>query len=142
MSILTGTLVALWLWILGIDNALFMGLLAFFLNYVPTIGSFIAAAPGIVLGLILLGPSMAAVTAIGYIVINVAVSNAIEPRFIGQSLGLSPLVIVVSLIFWGWLLGPVGMLLSVPLTMAVKVGLESGGATKPIAVLLGPPPKV
>ena len=141
MSILTGTLVALWLWILGIDNALFMGLLAFFLNFVPTIGSFLAAVPGVLLGLILLGPSMAAVTAIGYIVINVGVSNVIEPRFIGQSLGLSPLVIVVSLIFWGWLLGPVGMLLSVPLTMAVKVGLEAGGATKPIAVLLGPPPK-
>lgn len=142
MSILTGTLVALWLWILGIDNALFMGLLAFFLNFVPTIGSFLAAVPGVLLGLILLGPSMAAVTAIGYIVINVGVSNVIEPRFVGQSLGLSPLVIVVSLIFWGWLLGPVGMLLSVPLTMAVKVGLESGGAIKPIAVLLGTPPKV
>ncbi len=141
MSILTGTLVALWLWILGIDNALFMGLLAFFLNFVPTIGSYIAAVPGVVLGFILLGPSMAVVTAIVYIVINAGVSNVIEPRFIGQSLGLSPLVIVVSLIFWGWLLGPVGMLLSVPLTLAVKVGLEAGGATKPIAVLLGPPPK-
>jgi predicted PurR-regulated permease PerM len=65
MSLLTGTLVTLWLWILGIDNALFMGLLAFFLNFVPTIGSFIAAIPGVLLGFILLGPAMAAVTAIG-----------------------------------------------------------------------------
>ena len=85
---------------------------------------------------------MAAVTAIGYIVINVGISNVIEPRLMGQSLGISPLVIVVSLVFWGWLLGPVGMLLSVPLTMTVKLGLESGSATKSIAVLLGPPPKV
>jgi predicted PurR-regulated permease PerM len=142
MSLLTGTLVTLWLWILGIDNAIFMGLLAFFLNFVPTIGSFIAAIPGVLLGFILLGPAMAAVTAIGYIVINLGVSNVIEPRFMGQSLGISPLVIIVSLVFWGWLLGPVGMLLSIPLTMAVKVGLEGSSATRSIAVLLGPPPKV
>jgi predicted PurR-regulated permease PerM len=128
MSLLTGTLVTLWLWILGIDNAIFMGLLAFFLNFVPTIGSFIAAIPGVLLGFILLGPAMAAVTAIGYIVINLGVSNVI--------------VIIVSLVFWGWLLGPVGMLLSIPLTMAVKVGLEGSSATRSIAVLLGPPPKV
>ena len=142
MSLLTGMLVTSWLWILGIDNALFMGLLAFFLNFVPTIGSFIAAIPGVLLGFILLGPAMAAVTAIGYVVINVRVSNVIEPRFMAQSLGISPLVIVVSLVLWGWLLGPVGMLLSVPLTMAVKVGLESSSATKSIAVLLGSTPKV
>ena len=141
MSLLTGVLVTLWLWSLGINNALFMGLLAFFLNFVPTIGSFIAAIPGILLGFILLGPGMAAVTAIGYMVINVGVSNVIEPRFMGRSLGISPLLIILSLIFWGWLLGPVGMLLSVPLTMAVKVGLESRKSTKPVAVLLGPPPK-
>ena len=141
MSLLTGVLVVVWLSILEIDNALFMGLLAFFLNFVPTIGSFIAAIPGILLGFILLGPGMALVTAVGYAVINVGVSNVIEPRFMGQGLGISPLVIVVSLIFWGWLLGPIGMLLSVPLTMAVKAGLEVGDATRPIAVLLGPPPK-
>jgi len=74
-------------------------------------------------------------------VINVGVSNVIEPRFMGRSLGISPLLIILSLIFWGWLLGPVGMLLSVPLTMAVKVGLESRKSTKPVAELLGPPPK-
>lgn len=141
MSLLTGVLVVIWLWILEIDNALFMGLLAFFLNFVPTIGSFIAAIPGILLGFILLGPGMAVVTAVGYTVINVGVSNVIEPRFMGQGLGISPLVIVISLIFWGWLLGPIGMLLSVPLTLAVKAGLEIGDATRPMAVLLGPPPK-
>ena len=140
-SLMTGILVALWLWILGVDNVLFMGLIAFFLNFVPTIGSFIAAIPGVLLGFILLGPGMALVTAFGYGVINVAIGNVLEPRFMGQSLGISPLVIVISLVFWGWVLGPIGMLLSVPLTMAVKVGLECGSATRPIAVLLGPPPK-
>lgn len=141
MSLLTGALVLVWLRLLDIDNALFMGLLAFFLNFVPTIGSFVAAIPGVILGFILLGPGMAAVTAVGYTVINVGVSNVIEPRFMSQGLGISPLVIVVSLIFWGWLLGPIGMLLSVPLTMAVKAGLETSAATRPVAVLLGPPPK-
>ena len=141
MSLLTGALVAIWLWVLDIDNALFMGLLAFFFNFVPTIGSFVAAIPGVLLGFILLGPGMAVVTAIGYTIINVGVSNVLEPRFMGEGLGISPLVIVLSLIFWGWLLGPIGMLLSVPLTMAVKAGLESANKTRPIAVLLGPPPK-
>ena len=141
MSLLTGALVTAWLWLLDIDNALFMGLLAFFLNFVPTIGSFIAAVPGVVLAFILLGPGMAAVAAIGYTVINVGVSNVIEPRYMGQGLGISPLVIILSLIFWGWLLGPIGMLLSVPLTMAVKAGLEMGEATKTFALLLGPAPK-
>lgn len=141
MSLLTGALVILWLWVLEIDNALFMGLLAFFFNFVPTIGSFVAAIPGVLLGFILLGPGMAAVTAVGYVVINFGVSNVIEPRIMGQGLGISPLLIVVSLIFWGWLLGPIGMLLSVPLTLVVKAGLESGKATRPIAVLMGPPPK-
>ena len=139
MCILTGALVGIWLWALGIENALFMGLIAFILNYVPTIGSLVAAIPGILLGLIQFGPTMAVVTAIGYVVINVGVSNVIEPKFLGERLGISPLVVIVSLVFWGWLLGPVGMLLSVPLTMVVKVGLESGESTIPIAVLLGPP---
>jgi len=142
MSLLTGALVAIWLWFLGIDNALFMGMLAFFLNFVPTIGSIIAAIPGVLLGFIIFGPPMAAVTAIGYVVINVGISNVIEPQFMSKNLDVSPLIVVVSLIFWGWLLGPVGMLLSIPLTILVKVGLESSSATKPIAVLLGAPPKV
>jgi len=141
MSLLTGALVTLWLWGLGIDNALFMGLLAFFLNFVPNVGSFVAAIPGVLLGFILFGPAMAGIAAIGYVAINVGVSNVIEPRFMGNNLGISPLVVIMSLVFWGWLLGPVGMLLSVPLTMVVKVILENVPSTKSAAILLGPPPR-
>ena len=130
MSILTGLLVSLWLW-----------LLAFFLNYVPNIGSFVAAVPGVLLGLISLGPAMGIVTALGYVAINIGVSNVIEPRFIGKDLGISPLIILLSLVFWGWLLGPAGMLLSVPLTMVVKKAMENIESTKSAAVLLGPPPR-
>jgi len=141
MSLLTGALVTLWLWGLGIDNALFMGLLAFFLNFVPNVGSFVAAIPGVLLGFILFGPAMAGIAAIGYVAINVGVSNVIEPRFMGNNLGISPLIVIMSLVFWGWLLGPVGMLLSVPLTMVVKVILENVPSTKSAAILLGPPPR-
>lgn len=141
MSLLTGALVTGWLWVLGIDNALFMGLLAFFLNFVPNIGSLVASIPGILLGFILFGPVVAGTTAIGYVVINVGVSNVVEPRFMGDNFGISPLIVIMSLVFWGWLLGPVGMLLSVPLTMVVKVILENVASTKSIAILLGPPPK-
>ena len=139
MSLLTGMLVALWLYLLGVDNYLFMGLLAFFLNFVPNIGSFVAAIPGVLLALVLQGPAMAAVTALGYVAINVGVSNVIEPRFIGERLGISPLIVLVSLIFWGWVLGPAGMLLSVPLTMFAKIVLEGSQQTRNIALLLGPP---
>lgn len=138
MSLLTGGLVTAWLWMFGVDNIIFMGLLAFFLNFIPTIGSFIAAIPGVLLAFIQFGPMPALVVAAGYVVINVGVSNVIEPRFMGERLGISPLVVVLSLLFWGWLLGPIGMLLSVPLTMVIKVFLESADQTKSIAIFLGP----
>lgn len=140
MSLLTGSTVALWLFLLQIDNFLFMGLLAFFLNFVPNIGSFIAAIPGIILALIIHGPVMATVTAIGYVAINVIISNIIEPRYVGGKLGISPLIVLISLVFWGWVLGPAGMLLSVPLTMFAKMALESSSQTRSLALLLGPSP--
>jgi predicted PurR-regulated permease PerM len=140
MSLLTGLLVGIWLWWMDVDNILFMAVLAFFLNFVPNIGSIIAAIPGVLLAFIQFGPSTAAIVAGGYIVINVGISNAIEPRFMGRGLGISPLVIIISLIFWGWLIGPVGMLLSVPLTMAVKILLEQDEKTRYIATFLGPRP--
>ena len=115
------------------------GLLAFVLNYIPNIGSFLAAIPPVLLALVDrdLGLYVALLTAGGFVVINVVVGNVIEPRLMGRGLGLSPLVIVVSMVFWGWALGSVGMLLSVPLTMAVKIVLESDPATRSLAVLMG-----
>jgi len=140
MSLLTGSAVGLWLFLLQVDNFLFMGLLAFFLNFIPNIGSFIAAIPGILLALIIYGPGLATVTAVGYVAINVGVSNVIEPKFIGDRLGISPLIVLISLVFWGWMLGPAGMLLSVPLTMFAKMALESSSQTRSLAMLLGSPP--
>ena len=74
----------------------------------------------------------------GFIVVNVAIGSIIEPRFMGRGLGLSALVVFISLVFWGWVLGLVGMFLSVPLTMTAKIALESHEDTRWIAVLLGP----
>lgn len=140
MSLLTGAAVGLWLFLLHVDHYLFMGLLAFFLNFVPNIGSFIAAVPGVLLAFVIHGPATAMIVAIGYVAINVGVSNVIEPRFIGDRLGISPLVVLVSLVFWGWVLGPAGMLLSVPLTMFAKIVLENNSHTRSWGLLMGPAP--
>ncbi len=140
MSLLTGAAVAFWLFLIDVDHYLFMGLLAFFLNFVPNIGSVIAGIPGVLLAFIIHGPVTATIGAVGYVVINVTVSNIIEPRFIGDRLGISPLIVLVSLVFWGWVLGPAGMLLSVPLTMFAKIVLENNNQTRSWGLLLGPAP--
>ena len=138
MSLLTGALVAFMLFLFGIDYAILLGVLAFGLNYVPNIGSFIAGLPGVGLAFIQFGFGTAAAIAVLYVVVNVLVSNVIEPRFMGGGLGLSPMIIVISLILWGWILGPIGMLLAVPLTMAFKIAFQGFEDTRWIAVLMGP----
>jgi predicted PurR-regulated permease PerM len=137
-SVITGVLVTLLLWSLGVDNARLWGVMAFLLNYVPNIGSIIAAVPAVLLALVQLGPATALLTALGYLVINIIIGSVLEPRFMGKGLGLSTLVVFLSLVFWGWVLGPVGMLLSVPLTITVKLALDSKPETRWLGVLLGP----
>jgi len=138
VSLATGIFIAIWLTIIGVDYPLLWGLLTFALNYVPNIGSIIAAAPAVLLAIIQLGLIRALLAAAGYIVINLLMGSVIEPRFMGRGLGLSTLVVFLSLLFWGWILGPVGMLLSVPLTITAKIALDSRDETRWIAILLGP----
>lgn len=137
ISLATGIAVAAWLAIVGVDYPLLWGLLAFLLNYVPNIGSILAAVPAVLLALLQLGPGPALLTALGYTVINIVLGTVIGPRIMGRGLGLSTLVVFLSLVFWGWVLGPVGMLLSVPLTMMIKIALDSREDTRWIAGLLG-----
>jgi len=138
VSLATGILVAIALALIGVDYPLLWGLLAFAFNYIPNIGSIIAAVPAVLLAIIQLGLIKAVVAAACYVVLNLLMGNIVEPRFMGRGLGLSTLVVFLSLLFWGWILGPVGMLLSVPLTITAKMALDSRDDTRWLAVLLGP----
>jgi len=137
VSLATGVSIGLWAWIMGLDFPILLGLIGFLLNYVPTIGSVLAAIPAVLLAILQFGgvgpPS---VVALGYLVINIVFGNLIEPQLLGRRLGLSTLVVILSLIFWAWAWGPVGALLAVPLTMVVKIMLENTRDLRWIAVLL------
>ena len=137
-SFTTGSIIYVGLMIFGVDFPAIWGLIAFIFNFVPNIGSIIAAVPAILLALVQLGAMKALFVGILYVITNVAIGNIIEPRVMGSGVGLSSLVVFLSLAFWGWIMGPVGMILSVPLTMALKIALEADEKTRWIAILLGP----
>jgi AI-2 transport protein TqsA len=138
ISLGTGILVYILLLIVGVDYPLLWAVLAFALNFIPTIGSMIALIPPVLLTLVQFGFAEAIIVLVGFIIINTIIGNILEPRFMGKGLGLSTLVVFLSLIFWGWVLGPIGMLLSVPLTITIKIALDSSEETRWLAVLLGP----
>jgi len=140
ISLTTGLLVGVGLWIVGVDSPFLWASLAFVLNYIPSLGSIIAAVPPVLLAMVQLGPVQALVVAIIFIVVNVVLGNVAEPYLVGRKVGLSTLFVFLSLVFWGWVWGPVGMLLSVPLTMIVKIMLENTEDLRWIAILLGPAP--
>lgn len=137
ISVATGLLIFIWLSIVGVDYAVLWGLLAFLLNFVPTVGSFIAAVPAVLLALVQLGLGPAGLTLGGFVAVNFLMGSALEPRLMGKGLDLSPLVVFVSLVLWGWVLGPVGMLLSIPLTIMIKIALETQPDTRWISIMLG-----
>jgi predicted PurR-regulated permease PerM len=137
VSMATGLIVGVMTWGIGLDFPLLWAMLAFLLNYIPNIGSIIAAVPAVLLALVQLGPGEALTTAIGFVAINMVIGNMIEPKLMGHGVGISSLIVFIGLIFWGWMFGPVGMLLSVPLTMALKLALESDQRTKWVAILIG-----
>lgn len=137
ISLLTGLFIWVWLWFFGVPYAAMWGMLAFLLNFVPNVGSIIAAIPALLVAWLDLGWMPAIACGIGYLAVNMVVGNIIEPRVMGRGMGLSPLVVFCSMVFWGWVLGPVGMLTSVPLTMAVRVALEGFDDTRWLGTLLG-----
>ncbi|WP_054114169.1 AI-2E family transporter [Marinagarivorans algicola] len=137
LSLLTGLLVMAWLWFLKVDYFVLWGMLAFLLNFIPTLGSILAAIPAVLLALVQLGIGDAVLTAIGFVAVNILIGNVLEPRIMGKGLDLSALVVFLSLAFWGWVLGSIGMLLSIPLTMTVKIALESFDETRWVGVMLG-----
>jgi len=136
-SLATGLLAAGGTALIGVDFPILWGLVAFLLNYIPTIGSIVAAIPPVALAIVELGLGWALGVALLFLGINIVIGSLLEPRFQGRSLGLSPLVVFLSLLFWGWLWGPVGALFSVPMTVIAKLILENNDDTRWIAVFLG-----
>ena len=136
VSALTGLFVYLGLLAIGVDSPLLLGVVAFALNYVPVFGSIVAAVPAVLLALSAGGGPAAAWTVVLYVAVNQVLGNIVEPRIMGSGFGVSPVVVLLSVAFWGWVLGPVGMLFAVPLTMAVRGTVVSmyeaeAGAARP-----------
>lgn len=144
MSLATGVVLGAWAYAMDLDFPLLLGLTAFLLNYIPTVGSIIAAIPAILLSIILVGTvGHALLVALGYAVVNTVFGNILEPNLMGRQLGLSTLVVILSLLFWGWVWGLLGALLSVPLTVIVKIWLENTTDLRWVAILLDKsPPQV
>jgi predicted PurR-regulated permease PerM len=142
ISLATGAAIFGATWYVGLDFPLFWGLLAFVLNYIPTLGSIIAGIPAVVLALLQGGLGLAGLVALIYVATNIILGNLIEPRVMGQRFRLSTLVVFLSVLFWGFVWGPVGMLLSVPLTRSIVIVLGHTAELQWVTVLLGRKPPV
>ena len=137
ISLVTALLVWIILTVLDVPYAGLWAVTAFLFNFVPTIGSIVAAIPPMLIALIMIDPITALIVGVLYIIVNTVLGSVIEPRLMGNSLGISPLVVFISLVFWGWVWGPIGMILSVPLTMVVKIALSVNPNSRWLATLLG-----
>jgi len=142
MTVLTGVnfLVGLgdtvFLLFLGVDYAVLWGMLAWFMGYIPSIGFIIALIPPVLMAYAQYGLNTALVVLIGYVVINGGVQNFYQPKVMGQRLKISPVVVFVGLFIWGYLLGGIGALLAVPLTLMVLIIMENFEGTRPVAILM------
>lgn len=135
MSLAIGVFVGLWVAALGVDLAILCGLVAFACHFIPNVGAILAAAPAVAIAFVQDDLMKAALVGAGYLVIGIVLGSLVEPALLGRRLGLSPLVVFVSLVVWGWIWGPVGMFLSVPLTMAIKIVLAADPEWRWLAVL-------
>ena len=136
-SLATALCIWIWLKILGIDFAVLWAILAFLLNFIPFVGAILMMIPAVLLALVQTDLMTTLLVALGYLIANTAIGSILEPRIMGRGLGISTLAVFLSLLFWGWVLGTVGVFLAVPLTMALIVALESIPQTWPLAILLG-----
>ena len=136
----TGVIIGIWAAATGLDFPLFWGLMAFLLNYIPVLGSIIAGVPTALLALVQYDWVRALIVAAGYLVVKVVIGDLIEPHLMGRKFGLSTLVVFVSVVFWAWVWGPLGMILAVPLTIVIKITVKHTEEFRWIAALLGPDP--
>jgi AI-2 transport protein TqsA len=140
VNLVMGIGTAILLALIGVEYAIFWGFLAFLLGFIPYVGFWLAVLPPAILAWFQIGPLAAVAVVAGCGVINLLVEYVLFPNIAGRSLSLSPAVVFISLIFWGWILGGVGVLLAVPLTLAVQMACELSDETRWIGVLLGPSP--
>ena len=136
LGLVSGLLATAWLWLLGVDFAPFWGVLFFLLNYLPNIGSIIAGIPPTVLAFVQLGFGWAVLAAGGLIVMEQFIGNFLDPRLQGRTLNVSSVVVLLSVIFWGWIWGVPGALIAVPLTVTLILVCANTEALRPIAILL------
>jgi predicted PurR-regulated permease PerM len=136
ISALTGLLAGFWCWFFDLHYPLLWALLAFLFNFIPAVGSAAACIPAVVEALVQHGPGTAIFVAIGYGGINFCLDTFVQPTMLGNRFGISPLVVILSVIFWGWLWGPLGMFLAVPLTMVLKVLLDNSAEFQWISVAM------
>jgi predicted PurR-regulated permease PerM len=142
VSLVTGVGVTAALWLLGVQFALLWGLVAFFMNFIPYIGSILAAVPAVIVAFIQYGPSLTVLLVIGaYLLVNIVVNYTIYPRLMSQGVDVSMFIVLAGMVFWGWVLGPIGLILSVPITAVIKISLESYPGSRWLAVMLGSGPK-
>ena len=136
ISLATGILAGFLCWAAGLDFFVLWGIVAFAMNFIPVLGSIIAGIPPVILAFLVNDAASAIAVGIGYISINVFLGNFLEPMLMGRRFGLSTLVVIVSVLFWGWIWGWAGMLLAVPLTMVVKVMLENNNELRWISIAI------
>jgi len=136
-SLATGVAIGIMLYFMDVDFPVLWGFFAFLLNYIPSIGSFIAAIPAVFIAIIMHGPGTALVVMSAYLVINTIIGNVIEPHLMGKNLGISPLIVFFSMIFFGYILGPIGMLIATPLTIIIKIIFDSREVTRNLGIMLG-----
>lgn len=136
VSLMTGFLAGLLCWAAGLDFFILWGIVAFALNYIPVLGSLVAGIPPVILALIVSGAPTALLVAGGYLLINNFLGNFIEPILVGKRFGISTLIVIISVMFWGWVWGPFGMLLAVPLTMTLKVFLDGSAELRWLGVAI------
>ena len=136
-SVGTGICIWIWLRVLGTEYAAALAVAAILFNFIPIVGNILMTVPAALVALVQADVSTALLVVLGYAVVNIAIGTIVEPRLMGRELGISSVVVLLSLLFWGWVLGPIGLFLSVPLTMALMVGLDASPHTRPIAIMLG-----
>jgi predicted PurR-regulated permease PerM len=140
LSVATGICIWIGLRILGIEYAAALAIAAALFNFIPIVGNILMAVPAVLMALVQADVSTALMVTLLYVVVNLVISNILEPRLMGRGLGISSVVVLLSLLLWGWVLGPTGLFLSVPLTMALIAGLQASPHTRPIAIMLGSEP--